>query len=58
MKLRSKNTEKWRNKIHEENPFDGIQKSGLFHGHGVSCAIGRLIQINIQKKNNIHLSGG
>jgi hypothetical protein len=27
MKLRSKNTEKWRNKIHEENPFDGIQKS-------------------------------
>lgn len=27
MKLRSKNTEKWRNKIYEENPSDGIQKS-------------------------------
>ena len=27
MKLRSKNTEKWRNKIYEENPSDGVQKS-------------------------------
>ena len=42
MKLRSKNTEKWRNKIYEENPSDGIQKS-------LVCSMGMVLIQSMQK---------